>query len=268
MPSNYAEEVAALEASSTQKANVTEADQEPVDWLETVQPSGIGSYILSSISKGVANLTPSTASDQTSHFQDEDSTDNWEDAICPTFSDDENPQGAGECIFIARSVQRCVLEFFEEVAKDPTHYHNPVFEVATENGLEDNGWGGDEPSTDVSTEAELKVRKEELDQLKDALRNTPDKADLREGKTLLEKRIQRLEKEYQELSEKKPEAEVNGVRALPENVGSWDPVGRGPKVPVAGSMVDGELVKAVGMDDPAEDEDEMAVLDAAINGHE
>ncbi|KAF2275089.1 uncharacterized protein EI97DRAFT_87539 [Westerdykella ornata] len=264
VPSHYAEEVAALEGSTGEKVDVTPAEKDHLNWLDTVQASGTVSNILSAIPTQLANLKISLGPDHGTKAADD--TRPLEDSICPTFCDDENPHGAGECIFIARSVQRCVLQFFEEVAKDPAKYHNPVFEVNAPDALEDNGWGEEETPADASTKAELKIRKEELERMKTALRNTPETAEFREGKVALEKRIQRLEKEYQELSEKKSTEENTGTTAAQEKKEVWEPVGRGPKVPFAGDMVDSELVKASGLDDSAEDDEDVAELAPEVNG--
>jgi hypothetical protein len=217
------------------------------------------------------------------------------DAICPTFPDAENPHAAGECVFTAPAVQRCILSFFETVARDPAGFRNPVFQPtasapgpewggvraefddeeeaglgrAVENdsndgdegdGNEDAAYRPLQPAAMTPEQGELDEKRCKLQAMRDALRETSaSDAALAAGRQNLIQRIAQTEKAVEQLAEK---ALVSGALRAGEAEDvrdNWRPVRRGPRIPFAGTMVDSELVRAAGLDETVESE--LAGLD-------
>lgn len=198
-----------------------------------------------------------------------DDTDNY--PICPTFANGDNPMGAGECVFTDPKVQHCILDFFDDVAKNPTGYQNPVFktpiavsEMATDwdnegikegQELQDAAYQPLQPLEMSPEQAELQAKKTELKGMKAALLHIPKNSpELQAGKEGLEKRIVQAEKEVEELM--KTTLAAGGLKAgeAQDLRSNWTHVGEGPKIPFAGVMVDSEMVKGAGLQEIADEE--------------
>jgi hypothetical protein len=218
------------------------------------------------------------------------------DAICPTFPDAENPHAAGECVFTAPAVQRCILSFFETVARDPAGFRNPVFQAtasapgpewggvraefdeeeeeaelgrAMENdsndgdegdGNEDAAYRPLQPAAMTPEQADLDEKRSKLQAMRDALRDTStsDTA-LAAGRQNLIQRIAQTEKLAEQLAEKALASGALRAGEAEDVRDNWRPVRSGPRIPFAGTMVDSELVRAAGLDETAERE--LAGLD-------
>lgn len=250
--------------SSAKDQSVT--SQEPakqaaqISWLETVVPSST----LSTVSSMLKQLALSVVSPRKRSLDSIESYNDM-DPICPVFADDDNPYGAGECIFTSPLVQRSILEFFEEVAQAPVEFRNPVFEPTTSVGGQAFSEQYDEEDdaalqplqTPDGTPAQVALdsKKSDLENMKAALRDTPmDQSELKTARELLEKRIERAEKEVEDLT--KEALAIGGLKAGEgeEARSNWKSVGGGPKIQFAGTMVDSELVKGAGLLETAEEE--------------
>jgi hypothetical protein len=285
MPSQYFRELEMIDGISKDKPTTLAQGTDGVktiSWLETVSSGGLVSNVLAAVSDQLKRLALSTASvqDKLGAAEAADDRDDL-DAICPTFPDDDNPWGAGECIFTSPKVQDCVLQFFEEVAQDPAHFHNPMFSTVptsmpvgskddADYELENAAYLPSHTPVMSPAEQELNEKKAELENMKAALRDTPDTAELHIGRLSLEKRVRNVEAEVRALSKKA--LATGGLKAgeaeeLRKEMGKgkkWEPTTGGPKIMFAGTMVDSELVKAAGMAEFVEEE--LAALDNAVNG--
>ncbi|PVI06507.1 hypothetical protein DM02DRAFT_423519 [Periconia macrospinosa] len=200
-------------------------------------------------------------------------------ALCPTFHGGDT--SVPECIFTQTSVQNAILDFFDEVAKDPKAYRNPSFEGpgikapqptpqhpqsffarrdpdAIKLDIDDAGV----PSDDMLTPEQnaLKEAKEALEVMRHALYCTPStNATLQDSRERLAKGISQKEEEIRE-----QEKHLLGVGGLGAGDGQavragdgWVPqpeVGGGPPIQFAGVQVDSELVKGAGCVDTVKEE--------------
>ncbi|KAF2751721.1 hypothetical protein M011DRAFT_414524, partial [Sporormia fimetaria CBS 119925] len=257
MPAHYAKEVAAFSQSSSGKKAASSAGNKPtatqaINWLETTTAPNLISAVVSKVLDKLHHLNLANST----HSTDINTT--YDDTICPTFADGTNPYNADECVFTSPGVQPAILDFFEEVAQNPGSFHNPVFPTFTPSEPSNNYIAPleESPLEDANT---LHEKKDELAVMKAALHDTPDTPELTAGRQKLEKRIKKLEDELDALAKKALSTgslgagEAMDVRAEMKkeaenrDAGKWKRVGDGPKVMFAGSMVDRELVEAVGM---------------------
>jgi hypothetical protein len=266
VPSHYELEMEVLDSSTKDRpADSTQSDKpaNAINWLETVSPPSTISSLTNLVKRVAISIQPQKQP-PTTVTDDRDDMD----PICPTFADAENPMGAGECVFTCPAVQQCILEFFEEVAQNPSNYCNPVFKVAVSDDWnmtgdeEQDGEGSSDQLLYMSPEhLELDTKKAELETMKAALRVTPKgQPGLQAGREKLEKRIEKKEKEVDDLTKK-----ILATGGLQADEGeeareNWKPVGQGPKIPFAGVMVDSELVKGAGLEETAEEE--LAALES------
>ncbi|KAF2021590.1 hypothetical protein BU24DRAFT_23349 [Aaosphaeria arxii CBS 175.79] len=240
-----------------------------ISWLEA-----LGSPTSSTSTK--VRYDPRIPANDAAHGQPIGSNDSDYDddlsqaALCPTFADDDNVAGAGECVFTSLKVQNCILSFFESVAQSPVDYRNPRFKItarepeygdkaANEMDLEtDTGY---EPLVplELSSPEYLQTRdaKEELIRMTAALHNMPpDNEDLEEGRISLEKRIAVAKVELERATQKALAAGALPKGEAQEARSEWKFVGGGPKMDFAGTQVDVELVRAAGLYDTAETKSE------------
>ncbi|KAF2265388.1 hypothetical protein CC78DRAFT_200559 [Lojkania enalia] len=193
--------------------------------------------------------------------------------ICPMFGGGE--YGIGECVFTDHCVQKCVLDFFDEVERSPGFFSNPEFVVSgsvhggTERTFDDKdgveveeqvfGWS-EEQQLSVE-QAEVQYMREQIHRMHDSLRKTPDKDEFSTGRANLQKRIKKAETKLEVLIAKaeiaaKKEGEKAAEQSSVVDGEKWETVDQGPKVEIAGSMVDRELVRGAGLLDIAEEEEE------------
>lgn len=187
-----------------------------------------------------------------------------------------------ECIMTQPAVQNAILDFFDEVAKDPTMYCNPTFEAASvPHPTADNPQSffarRDPDAIDVVTDdpALLTPEQEAIDDakavlagMKRALRFTPTTTlDLQASSERLAERIAQREREIVDME--RGVLAVGGLAAgegqqAREEVEEWapEPEAKGPEIPFAGVKVDSELVKSVGCVDTVRDELAKLGLDA------
>lgn len=223
-------------------------------WLENnpVRPSASVSRFFSDLTTGVKkiaiNSDESRVPNPTGPAEEPDPLNDYT-PICPVFADAENPTGAGECIFTARAVQQIILDFFEEVARNPDIYHNPKLTIRTKPTTD--------PAFDKSSPESYEIDEmtAKLDCMRAALRDTPAKEELKAGREKLEQRIVAFEQEIQEFTKKALAVGSLGAGEGLEVREIMEPTqGGGPKIPFAGSMVDAERVRAAGLNDYVDEE--------------
>jgi hypothetical protein len=138
--------------------------------------------------------------------------------IAATFGSGSEDMPTGECVFTAPSVQQAILDWFTEVASNPSTYKNPEFEVKIgENRL-------DEPVPQdpalITAQAALEQAQHQLKVMKAALEHTPaDIQALARGRDLLERRIGRKESDIVDLQRKVDDVDSD----LAEAIGLNDP---------------------------------------------
>lgn len=265
LPFRYNKEVKALELaeqkakdSSNGESSSAAQDDESTHaphWLEKVPGRTVPSVtsILSSLTNGIKKITigfdDSTVPDATEPDQEDPNAIDDCTAVCPVFADAENPTGAGECIFTARTVQKTILDFFEEVARHPKTYHNPSFTIRAK-PTDDPAF--DKPSSESHEIEEMNAK---LENMRAALRDTPATENLKAGREKLEQRIAAFEHEIEEFTKKALAFGNLGAGEGQEVRENWEPTqGGGPKIPFAGSMVDAERVRAAGLDEYVDEE--------------
>lgn len=226
---------------------------------------------LTSITNAVHHLALASAlskADEPTTAASSDIYSDWPDTpsvVCPTFAGGEN--SIGECILTNPFVQQAILSFFESVAQNPEHYRNPAFKIhmeapqpTSDNPLvlsTDEFTPADLPSLPAEITPEqhrLDLAREKLSEMRIALAACPkDVAELAPGREKLAKKIQNKEGELNDLEMKVLAS--GGLRAgeAEEKRQNWKVAIEGPKVPFAGTMVDSELLKAVGLGGTAEE---------------
>lgn len=237
-----------------------------IAWNEDVSQGSVMSSITGAPHRLVINTTPSKeADDASAGLEDSDCWSSGQVAICPTFAGGR--ESTGECIFTYFAVQHAVLDFFEEVARNPENYRNPNFKVynpvpqpTPENPLaldpdtpEVAGFASLPPEM-TPEQAELDMAKEKLDQMRLALKACPAKvSELQQGRAKLLERIAKQEVKIEKL--KKKALATGGLKSkeAPEQRENWKPQKEGVKVEFAGTEVDSELLKAAGLLDTAEE---------------
>ncbi|KAH7109072.1 Arb2 domain-containing protein [Dendryphion nanum] len=225
---------------------------EHINWLENNSQAGTVSTLVDCLKN--FDLNPKNPMESA-----EEVDDTTDQTLCPTFADDDNPTGAGECIFTSPLVRRCILEFFEEVVRDPVGFRNPKFQITAHepkygNQFDESGYQPLLPPEMSPEHMELHLKQEELATMKSSFAATPtDRPELQAGRQGLEKRIAKTESDI-EVLEKKTLAN-GGMKAgeAPELRDNWKTVGGGPKIPFAGTMVDAELVRDAGLLDTVEE---------------
>jgi hypothetical protein len=121
VPSRNLQELEILDSSMKGEPAVAGNSAEPSQfsgWLQTISSP----RTMAAVAGFFQRLTLSVQVVENNSTGTQVDPSNDMDPLCPTFADDENPHGAGECVFTSPKVQRCVLEFFEEVARDPSNY--------------------------------------------------------------------------------------------------------------------------------------------------
>ncbi|KAH5245649.1 hypothetical protein HBI88_001180 [Parastagonospora nodorum] len=231
-----------------------------IDWNERVPKTSV----LATITNALHSLVVGTASSKEVEDAPADSSasDSWSNSIaptCPTFAGGRD--SAGECILTDFAVQHAILEFFEQVAQDPSNYSNPNFKpfTAVPQPSLDNPLALDPDNPYVAgllslppemspEQAELDMAREQLEQMKFALSVTPtSNPELQEGRTKLAERIARQETKVEKM--KVQALATGGLKAeeateLREN---WKPQAEGDKVEFAGAQVSSNLLKMAGL---------------------
>ncbi|KAF2467173.1 uncharacterized protein BDR25DRAFT_376025 [Lindgomyces ingoldianus] len=253
----------AVRADGAPTSSQTAKPSKPVSWLETLVPptsvpaiSGLlNRFSLSTAHQAQSSREPSYDSDDRS-------------PICPAFAG--GLSSIGECVFTNSELQKCILNFFEEVAQNPAEFRNPDFKViiadpmqaewehAAEEGQgeddEDAGYRELLPPGMSPEREEIDDQKARLINMKESLKATPkNDPELEMGRQGLEKRIVKAEHELQELVTKAMATGALKHGEAQEVRDKWETVGNGPKIPFAGTMVDSELVKGAGLLDTAEE---------------
>jgi hypothetical protein len=240
-----------------------------IDWNEKVPKTSV----LSNITNTLHSLVVDTASSNEAEEAPADSStsDSWSNSIaptCPTFAGGRD--SAGECILTDFAVQHAIVEFFEQVAQDPSNYSNPNFKpysAVPQPSLDDplaldpdNLYVAGFPSLppEMSPEqAELGMAREQLEQMKFALSVTPTSSpELQEGRIKLAERIAKQETKVEKM--KVQALATGGLKAregieLREN---WKPQAEGEKVEFAGAQVSSNLLKMAGLMGENEEETE------------
>ncbi|OCK79508.1 hypothetical protein K432DRAFT_443837 [Lepidopterella palustris CBS 459.81] len=151
----------------------------------------------------------------------EDSTEllkETSEAICPIFTSGPAVD-APECIFPA--VYDLVLDFFEEVARDPFHYQNPYFDPqSTQNQA------SPPQSPPVSAYEAHDVHE------------TGAQLDTQEGGVALDQ---------------EDHGNTSGWDLINQPTSQWQSVGTGSQMEFAGESVDVDIVNAAGLEEPNED---------------
>ncbi|KAF3040364.1 hypothetical protein E8E12_009494 [Didymella heteroderae] len=262
LPNDYAGE------SSTDN---TPQGTNAVCWNENVPESGS----LSTITKTLHNLamcvTPPANSDgSTMDSSASDISSEWKmsSVPCPTFAGGKEP--TGECIFTDSTVQRAVLSFFEDVARNPEGYRNPTFETLG-NVPHPTADAPFALSADTTMEEpfeiqtahhmltperqELEEARAKLADLRIALSGCPDDVEtLAKGRAKLTGKITKQETAIKDLEVKAISTGSLGAGEAENERKNWSPKVEGPKVPFAGTMADSELLKAAGLVDTASEE--------------
>jgi hypothetical protein len=242
-----------------------------VSWNENVSKRSASSSITGGFHRLVVNEPPSK--DMTETLVALDTSDCWSSvdvAICPTFAGGR--ESTGECIFTYFAVQHAVLDFFEEVARNPENYRNPDFKVYSPapqptpddplaldpDTLEIAGFASAPPEM-TPEQAELDMAKEKLDQMKFALKACPIRVpELRQGRTKL---VERIAKQKVKIEKLEKDALATGdlkAKEAPVQREKWQPQKEGEKVKFAGADIDSELLKAAGLIDTAEELEMLA----------
>jgi hypothetical protein len=261
LPSDYASQDGAFDYEKTKG----QGDAYPkINWLDTVSPSSLISTVTGLLKRLKMTVTPH----KSTHETEAESTDFYNygyDPICPTFGSGDGDESVGECIFTTPTIQQAILEFFEEVAQNPSEYHNPAFTTSNapqptpdsplELDPEDSGITTFQPlPAEMSPEQqEVDIIKRRLANMKACLAATPeDNPELEEGRAGLEKRIVTVTEELEEAQKKALASGGLGAGEAEEIRENWEPQYDGPKVPFAGTMVDSELLKGAGLFETAE----------------
>ncbi|KAF2184820.1 hypothetical protein K469DRAFT_750686 [Zopfia rhizophila CBS 207.26] len=232
----------------------------PINWLEPIPPSGVAS----TISGLVKRLTPSNRS-RVPERPVSDSAIFDDEPLCPTFAGGNN--GIGECVFTDPAVYEAILDFFAEVAQNPMEFNNPDFNVTVpepnteheadegkpEGSQRDAKFGPLLPPEMSLEQMEIQNLEGELKHMKEALAATPKNDPAHEeGRRNLEKRIAKTVRGIEGLKKRKSATGGLDAGQAQELGGNWKPVGKGPKISFAGTMVDSDLVKGAGLIDTAE----------------
>ncbi|KAL1612106.1 hypothetical protein SLS60_000329 [Paraconiothyrium brasiliense] len=237
----------------------------PINWLETVD----GGFGLRADTP-LANLPETKVA--TAATEASTSDDGFQDAIpiCPTFGGGDT--WVGECVFTQSIVQQAVLEFFEDVARDPKGFCNPEFSF-------DNPKSSEEPITFSSTsqydaipddmlnpeKKAVLVAQEELSQLEVAFNAVrQDDPDLAPGLLRLRNRIKKKDAELRDLEEKALATGALGAGAAQDvrdnwkhhqmKGEEWTEKKPGPPIPFAGVQADSSVVASAGCLDTVEEE--------------
>ncbi|ORY19683.1 Arb2 domain-domain-containing protein [Clohesyomyces aquaticus] len=227
----------------------------PISWLEKLPASTPMSAVSGLLHHLSLALIPRNGKSRESSYDSEERL-----PLCPTFAGGN--QAIGECVFTEAEVQKCILDFFEEVAQDPKDFHNPEFKLAKAITPTPGGgvWGEDAgvnelmPPEMSPKRMEIDNKKAQIENMKVSIKVTPkDNPELEPGRKGLEKRLVKAEQELEDLL-KKGVATGGLVGEEAEDVRErWEPVGTGPKIPFAGTMVDSELVRGAGLLDTADE---------------
>ena len=259
LPSDYASQDG---ESDYEKSKGQEDSHTKISWLDTVTPSG-RTHTFASLAKRMGMATKLHKSTEETETESTDFYNYGHDPICPTFGGGDG--SVGECIFTTPAVQQAILEFFEQVAQNPSEYRNPAFTTSNSpQPTPDDPLELDPEDSGITTfqplPAEMSPEQQEVDSIKQRLANmkaclaaTPtDNPELEEGRAGLEKRIVTVAEELEE-AQKKALAS-GGLKAgeAEEIRENWEPQYDGPKVPFAGTMVDSELLKGAGLFETAE----------------
>jgi hypothetical protein len=258
LPENYAAEGSSSEEKIT----------EHIAWNEDVPKTSVLSSITNGLHSLAVSVTPTTKKTESTPtasapVADTDSWSSGQAAICPTFAG--GPEPVGECILTDPRVQDAVLAFFEEVSRDPQNFRNPAFKTykAAPQPTPDNPLALDPDEGDFSAlpaemmpeQADLDDAKETLERMKINLEACPkDMPALRDGREKLVERIGRLESTIETLEKKALATGGLGAGKAPEKREDWHPQKEGKQVSFAGTTVDSELLKAVGLVDTADEE--------------
>ncbi|CAI6335783.1 unnamed protein product [Periconia digitata] len=230
---------------------------------------------------GDPSKKPSELMELPQHYTSPSADQEYSAALCPTFHGGET--NVPECIFTQATVQRAILDFFDEVAEAPKTYRNPTFTSTSE----DQGTDArkptpadpqpffarrdpdaielvidesDYPFKDAPTPERSAVddAKGALEAMKHALASTPMSTPaLQASRERLAQRIvqkaadiEELEKEemVQAGEEDTGDVQANGDEWIPK------PEFKGPIVPFAGTEVHSELVENVAGEDTVRDE--------------
>lgn len=218
----------------------------------------------------VTNIVSASEDRPTEVGLDTDDSSEWKcgSVPCPTFAGGKEP--TGECIFTDASVQRAILSFFEEVAKDPKNYQNPAFttffDIPRPTVDEPFALSADttmQSSNNTQTtshmltpeQLELEETRTKLADMRVALDGCPDDVDvLAKGRARLMAKITKQEAAIKDLQVRSLSTGSLGVGEADEERQEWSPKVDGPRVPFAGTMVDSELLKAAGLGETANEE--------------
>lgn len=252
-----------------------------IDWSEKAPKASVLSSITNALHGLVVDTAPSKEAEESQADEapaDPSASDSWSNRMaptCPTFAGGHD--SAGECILTDFAVQHAVLDFFEQVAQDPSNYRNPNFkpyasipQPSLDNPLaldpdNPNVVGFPSIPPEMSPEqAELDMAREQLEQMKFALSVTPtSNPELQEGRTKLAERISKQEVKVEKM--KIQALATGGLKAeeateLREN---WKPQAEGEKVEFAGAQVSSNLLKMAGLMGQKEDGTEKSKSEGA-----
>lgn len=265
LPENYSRNAVSPDKNAT----------EHIAWSENIPKTGGLSSITNALHRLAVSVVPAKAAEPApaAPALDNEGWGNGQSAMCPTFAG--GPESVGECVLTNPATQDAILSFFEEVAQDPQTYRNPALKIYTSapQPTPDNPLALDpeDPSVADPTilpaemtpeQAEIDDAKATVQRMKAALKACPENApEFEKGRAGLIERISKLNAtietlEYEALA-------TGGLTAneAPEKRESW-PQGdkewsvpeEGKQVKFAGTTVDSEMLKSVGLFDTAEEE--------------
>jgi hypothetical protein len=247
----------------------------PIEWLK---PSDSGEHSGSSHEDNARHLyTNSTYYVEPSEAKKPDETRKMSvdsfiletDPVCPTFPGGDTC--VGECIFTQRAVQQTIMDFFEQVARDPKNFCNAAFKLdipeptpanpltlsAVDEAAQSSRFNT-LPQEMLSPEQQaLTTTKTTLLDLKTALLATPSTPKLGPGRQHLEERIAKTEAKLVSLEKKAlatgglPAGAADDLREKWENKSSGEkwvsvPPKTGEAISFAGVQADSEAVKGAG----------------------
>jgi hypothetical protein len=246
-------------------------DPKPVRWNEKVAELGPLSKITKTLHNLALSAVPSTTSSGsvTESIASDDSSE-WKTGSvpCPTFAGGK--ESTGECVFTDSTVQRAILDFFEEVAQDPENYCNPAFtpfaDIPRPTVDAPFALSADttmQETSEIQTalhmltpeQQELEEARSKLVDMRIALSGCPDHVDaLAKGRAKLTEKVTKQEAAVKDLEIKALSTGSLGAGEAEDERKDWKPEVEGVKVPFAGTMADSELLRTAGLIGTASEE--------------
>ncbi|KAF2440256.1 hypothetical protein P171DRAFT_435086 [Karstenula rhodostoma CBS 690.94] len=231
------------------------ASEMPIDWLETVE-GGVGHRADTPFANiPEAKVAIAATKEPTSDDGFLDST-----PLCPTFGGGDT--WVGECIFTQSTVQQAVLNFFEDVARDPKGFCNPNFKHDLTIPVDSRFDALPDEMLNPEKQQVLAAQAE-LTRLEAAFHAIPqDKPDLLPGLVRLQKRIIKKDAELRELEERALAAGALGPGAAQDLRDKWKQQANeewtekkpGAPIQFAGVQADSNLVASAGCLNTVEEE--------------